>query len=157
MSRRYKFYSRIDADRDCIERNEQIARIRADNLQRGLVEFHHFLNVCKVRFAGDKQILPIILSWEKQIKKNSRFCKDPAYCKIQILYGKSWSQQEITDIEMMYTAFRSLNQTIWRAQAQYGENPKVVEFIAGIRKGSDIRTLPFEYGLQRIIHEEGLQ
>ena len=157
MSRRVKFYSRIDADRDCIERNEQIARIRAENLQRGLVEFHHFLNVCKVRFAGDKQILPIITAWESQTKKNSRFYKDPAYCKIQILYGKRWSEQETTDIEMMYNAFRSLNQSIWSAQEQYGENPKVGEFIAGVRKGSDIRVIPFQYGLQRIIKEEGLQ
>ena len=140
------YHSPITAIQDSIDRRFEIARVREQNRKVKDVELAHFKNVVISRLGTDPDVARVISTWKSG--------KDPVNCKMQILCSKDWSVQQRTDIEEMFISFKHLNDDIWNAERKYGSNPRVRALIDNVRKSDDIRVIPFERSLEKIIKEE---
>ena len=137
------YHSPIDAIRDSNDRSFEIARVREQNRKNKDVELTHFKNVITARLGSDPAVARVISTW--------RSGKDPVNCKMQILGAKSWTMQEQADIEALFRSFKVINTKIWDVEKEFGSNPRVHLLIEKIRNSEDVRVVPFERELNRIL------
>ena len=143
MSKKNRYNHPIDAIQDSIERNQEIAHLKAISRDKKEVEFVHFKNIVMSRLGNDPAVVRVVNTWRQG--------KDPAYCEIQIINAKNWSKQELADIENLYNSFKIINEELWDAERKYGSNPEVRALIDTWRRSSDVRTIPFERKLSKIL------
>ena len=142
-----RYPSVIESIYDSIEVRAKRAQIRLQNAKKAEIETQHFKNVVVSRLGSNPKCAEVISKWGKT--------KPPVYCKIQLLNCNDWTKQEETDIEELYISFKALNEYIWDVEKRYGRNPEVKALISNIRNSSDVRLLPFQIGLKRILEKGG--
>ena len=140
------YWTSINDVLDCIDRRYESARKKALTQRKKDREFIHFKNVIVSRLGSDPAVANVVRTW--------RTGKDPVNCKIQILGSKNWTIQQRTDIEQLYISFKRLNSELLDAEKKYGMNPRVLALIDSVRASSDVRLVPFEKSLQRILNKE---
>ncbi len=138
-----RYINPIDAIQDSIARNQEIFRVRANKKRIRQVEFNHFKRIIIARLGSDPVVSQVVSTWQKD--------KEPAYCEVQLLGAKEWSKQEQTDIENLYKSFKLINASLWEAEKKYGDNPEVQALISEVRSSSDVRIVPFELRLMKIV------
>ncbi len=149
----FRYKNPIDGIEDSMAREQQIQNSLKEKNLRKKVESRHFYNVCKLRFQDDSQVMAKVETW---VPKKNIF-KEVISCKQQILYAREWSEQQRTDIEAMYNAFSAFNEYLWEVQRRYSNMPQVLKLINEVRNSADLRIVPFQIQLGKIVGKEAIR